>query len=340
MKNFDIKNVDVVKFLEELEIRNIEEQGDEVNFSCPFPGHRSGDQNPSAYMNADTTAFYCHGCKRKGNALTFLSDLFNFSYPASIRFLSDRFGSGFKMPSSTLQAEIDEFFVDAGKPEAEILNYPLQDKVLSDFHLKYSTEALEYLYNRGFKRATIESFQLGWDEHSQRITIPIFDEVGRLVGFKGRAISDENKPKYKVLGGSYYGFPRYHPGLVVYGVNMVEKDIKSCILVEGELNAVAMHQLGWPNTVAIGGSTFTQTQARKIISRFNAAMIYFDSDAAGYEATVKAIHLLDPHIKTYVAPEHDADPAELLETLQTHEAVNEVCRVTSEAVDTLKLMLN
>lgn len=315
MTTFDLKEIDVLEFLTELEIRNISEETEtEIRFSCPFPGHLTGDTNPSAYMNRESTAWFCHGCKRKGNALTFVSDLHNLSNPTALRFLRQRWGGEFKPPETTLEGEILEYFLQQGKPTAEPINYTLQDKVLSDFGI--NPMALGYMLKRGFTSDPLLKFEIGFDELSRRITIPIFDEVGQLVGFKGRAIDPDNLPKYKVLGGSKYGFPRYHTGMVVFGINYVPEAHKDAILVEGELNVVAMHQLGFFNAIALGGSTFTETHARKIIERFETITLLLDSDQAGVAGTLKAAEALEQFMTVKVAPEHDYDPADLLKQVK------------------------
>lgn len=340
MYNFKLESVDVNDLFKRLKIRNVEQATeDEIRFSCPFPGHASGDENPSAYMNAETTAYICHGCKRKGNAVTFLSDLFNLSSYESLRFLREVYGGSFRGPDGSLEDEINRHFMEFGKPDAEPINFVLQTSVLSDFYPDEIT-AMHYMDNRGFTQKSLREFQIGYDRISARISIPIFDELGRLVGFKGRAIDPEIKPKYKVLGGTAYGFPRYHVGLVVYGMDKVPEGNKGCIIVEGELNAVAMHQLGWKQTISPGGSTFTSIHARKIIDRFDHAVLFFDSDKAGNEATARAAELLIPHMKVDVLPEHEYDPADVLTKFTTlGEQRNYIHSLLSERSDMLTLMI-
>jgi DNA primase len=340
MYNFKLENVDVHEFLNRLKIRNIEDATEEeVKFSCPFPGHTSGDENPSAYMNVESTAWYCHGCKRKGNAISFLSDLYNLSNVQSTNMLKEIFGGTWKAPDTTLEDEINRHFLEFGKPAVEPINYSLQKVVLNDF---YSDEItmLDYMWERGFTNESLAKWEIKYDKISGRIAIPIFDEVGRLVGFKGRSIDPEDKPKYKVLGGSKYGFPRYHVGLVVYGMDKVSEDVRTCIIVEGELNAIAMHQMGFTNAIAAGGSTFTEVHASKIIDRFDSAVLFFDSDKAGWEATSRANELLSPHIPVRVVPDHDYDPADVLQTFAPKGQRLEIEGCLSGSCDMLSLMVD
>lgn len=76
-----LHRVDVIDMLERLEVENISHSShDELNFSCPFPGHSSGDSRPSAYMNDGSTqkdkatVWKCHGCGRAGNAIGFVAE--------------------------------------------------------------------------------------------------------------------------------------------------------------------------------------------------------------------------------------------------------------------------
>ena len=339
---FELKHVVVKEFLEELDIRNIsEETTEEIRFSCAFPGHKGGDENPSAYMNRETTAWICHGCKRKGNAVTFLSDLHGLSYNASLRFIRERFGGGFQAPKDTLESEIYNFFMTQERPAVEPINYVLQDSTLSDFCL--NPASYNYMQTRGFSQEILMQFQIGYDRISERVTIPIFDGVGRLVGFKGRSMDGETKPKYKVLGGSRYGFPRYHVGHIVFGLDKVGDG--EGILVEGELNVLAMHQLNFVNTVALGGSTFTETHKRQLIDNFSKLTLFLDDDNAGSTGTATAIKSLQPYMRLEVVPEHDFDAADTLKRVAEGEwtikqAQQTVLGLLSESSDTIELMID
>src|SRR5690606_4041266 len=89
MKN-DLHNVDVEEFLASLDIKNIKSDDREVKYSCPFPGHRFGDKNPSASMNKESTAFFCFGCGEKGNAITFLSYVKDVSKVQAAKWIAEK----------------------------------------------------------------------------------------------------------------------------------------------------------------------------------------------------------------------------------------------------------
>lgn len=324
IKDFDLEQVDVVDYLTRLEIRNVTDEGKEINFSCPFPGHAQGDSVPSAYMNEETTLWYCHGCHRKGNAITFLADLYNFSILTATDFIRQTYGGGFQDPEGSLLDEINRFYLQQEKPESKVVQtYDMS--VLDNYRVDWIGEltlaqaiAAEYLASRGFTVGTLNKFEVGYSALDNRVTIPVFDKLGRLVGIKGRAIDSDRQPKYKIFGdrkngNKYYGFQPYNPSLVVYGLDKVDPKEDHLYLVEGEFNVMAMHQLGYENTVALGGSNFTDVHSKLIRKKADEVTIFFDSDDAGSSATVKAAEALERFIQVWIMPDHKHDPAKMLE---------------------------
>lgn len=319
-------NVDPFKMLNELGMRNVTEELDEVKFSCPFPGHMRGDEEPSAYMNKNTTAWFCHGCKRKGNAITFLADYLNVSNAVSLYHLRQLFGGAFREPETTLLDEVNKYFLQQGKPVNPIAVPTVESWVLSDYKINWDLEYKEYMadrrcfpayiFERGFNPKALNEFMVGYDKKSNRVTIPVFDREGRLVGMKGRALLPDQKPKYLILGdrgeSKRYGFKPYNTSRVVFALDKVPDNINHLIIVEGELNAIAMHQLGYTNTVAVGGSNFTETHANQIKDVCEQVTLFMDSDKAGEAGTKAAMEVLSKHLLVYVMPEHDKDPADLL----------------------------
>src|ERR1044072_4900372 len=192
----DLSRVDVRDFLHALGIRNIMDGGEEIQYSCPFPVHGYGDQTPSAYMNTVSTAFYCHSCKAKGNAIHFLSMLEGISPLLAARHIRERYGDGFLEPGeSRFSSELENLLTSQ---QHEAVHH-------SEYKVEYQLEhldglALEYMRSRGFKDDTLEAWQIGYDKISDRIAIPVWDKDGMLIGFKGRAYQPEHKPKYLVLG--------------------------------------------------------------------------------------------------------------------------------------------
>lgn len=340
-RDLELSRVDVVDMLDALDVFNVQEQGDEVLFSCPFPGHSHGDEKPSAYMNRQTTAWFCHGCKRRGNAVTFVAEHENVSKLQATRFLREEYDSTFREPVDGSFAKEWDMHFKATPAEPEWTPEPLDESVVEatyiDWHevAKYRERedvelgALSYMFDRGFSPETLAEFEVGYDDISRRIVFPVRDEQGRLIGMKGRAIYPDQKPKYLVQGDrpgrrERYGYQPYNSAAVVYNLHRAgERD--RLVVVEGEFNVMAMHQMGHTNVVGLGGSAVTDRQMALVRWHCDEAVLFFDSwkeeldeigpwyvpDKAGNAATALAIQKLEPHIRVLVTPDHVGDPADM-----------------------------
>lgn len=301
MSGFDPSCIDVEHFLETLEVRNLGwATDDELRFSCPFPSHAGLDEKPSCYMNVNTTAFFCHGCKQRGNAIGFTEVILGITPLEAIRLLRQRYQPGAINPDERdMVAEIKNVL----KTKEELAVQPVLDEsVLEamsvdwkhvDFARRreqYVPEPLSYMFERGFDHQTLTNWDFGYDIHSDRPVFPVRDEHGQLIGFKGRAWQEGQFPKYFVLGDksgkpSKYGFPCYHTSQVVFGADRIFGDEDFIVICEGELNAIAVEMKTGHRAVAINGSHFSSFHADVIKRRANAAILFLDSDPAGESAT-------------------------------------------------------
>lgn len=320
----DFSRVDVVDFLEELGLRNVEDKGLEVFYSCPFPGHTHEDKTPSASMKQGTTVAYCFTCGWRGNALKFLADFEGVSPLLAARWIRQRFGDDFQEPEGSFLEEIDTIFAGTRKRE------DTTNGILDDFEafrrsvdwtfteqilLKDPSlvpEHLWYVLDRGFLPWVLDKFEIGWDAISQRIVIPYRDAKGRLLGFKGRAYLEGQLPRYWVLGGSEYGFESFNVSRALWGLHSVlqsdtYKVRQHAIVVEGELNALAMHQHGYDNAIGISGKRLSDAQVDLIKKHFSSATFILDE----YEDMVAAAEKLQPYMPVYIVADHNDDPADM-----------------------------
>lgn len=312
----DLSSVDVRDFLSALDIRNIIDSGDEIQFSCPFPGHSFGDEHPSAYMNTETTAFFCHGCKSKGNAIHFLAKLEGISPLLAARHIRERYGSEF-LDTQSFSLELDTVLVSNLAPSEDQDSHTYRE-------IQYSLErlpklSLEYLHGRGFCGAAISEWGLGYDPISDRIAIPVRDEEGTLIGFKGRAYRPEHKPRYLVLGDrpkrqKRYGFPTYEISEVVFGLDKFIQEAPTydhhLIIVEGELDVIALWQSGIKNSASCG-SNFSSTHRELITAWANSVTLFLDDDPAGNRASEKITKALSPYMPVRIVGPHEGDAASL-----------------------------
>lgn len=304
--------VDVVDMLTKLGIRNIGVMGDEAKFSCPFPGHSHGDSNPSACMNLKTGAWICFGCHERGSVVSFVSRIENISPMLANRFLKEAYGGGYVEPKyGSIRQELEERWAQR-RAEANPAMTKIPERFAAQAHAALPIEAQSYLEGRGFSALTIDSWQLGWDPFGDRVIIPARDEYHNLVGFKGRRL-DGREPKYLVIGGKRYGFEPYETSRILFGLNraLAKSGFENIIIVEGELDCIAMHQKGHHNTVAVGGSSFSDEQ-RDILRRYaQRVTVFMDSDKGGNDGAARIIRSLEMFMPVHVVGDHQGDPAEM-----------------------------
>ncbi len=316
---FDCSCIPVVDFLECLDVKHIAKATEnEVKFSCPYPAHVRGDTNPSAYMNIHTTAFLCQSCHAKGNAVIFTSDILGVSQIEAVRLLRQRYSpAGIDLESRSIVEEVKKI-LNKKKPEKRE-NKAIPKNVIDQYHVEWKQWQKElaepappwasYMFMRGFSATTLNVWGFGYCEERQRITLPVRDENGVVIGIKGRALNDR-KPKYLNMRGN--GHEPYLKNEVVFAI--WEAGLwghTDLIVVEGEFNAVMMHQYGFSNTVAINGSYFGQRQLRLLKERADSVTLFFDSDRAGWDATKLLTEALTPFMPVFVCPDHHGDPCEM-----------------------------
>jgi DNA primase len=345
MSGFDPSCIDVEDFLDVLEVRNVAAATeDEFVFSCPLPTHGGEDNRPSCYMNKNTTAFFCHGCHAKGNAVHFASKMLEVTYLEATRMLRERYSSAGLDPNSrSMTEEVTKILNHEEEPRTD--NIALPDDLLEEFAVDWEAAyeayeddnghpATDYMFDRGFEWLTLHEWGFGYDARSDRIVFPVRDSYGTLIGFKGRSY-DGRQPKYLILGDTVgkparYGFPCYQKSLVVFGLDeyvtyaelLEYGEPAEMIVCEGELNVVKLWQFGYRNAVAINGSYVSDFQLAMIKTWAETAILFFDSlkrdddnnlvaDEAGQSATSTIANLLCPHIRVRIAPDHEGDPASM-----------------------------
>ena len=314
--------IDVEDFLKDLGMNNVQDIGNDVRFSCPFPeGHNNADANPSSSMEKGTTRTYCFGCGNSWNAVSFLAQLENVSPIQAAIWIKERFGAGFVLPGQGSiadavrnQLQKEQKIKDDPPPvinEEEAIRRKIDWKSIKAW-MEYGGGEEDdydaprfYMLKRGFTPEILNEFDIGWDKISERICVPIRNEHGHLVGFKGRAYKKE--PRYLVLGGSEYGFEPYEVSKIVFALHNIDHREKTIIVTEGELNAIAMRQHGFNNTVGISGKTISEEQIKLIKSVAEKVVLIFDEK----DDAIRAARKLQRSIPTSIVKKHSKDPAEM-----------------------------
>ena len=290
---------------------------------CPF----HNDKNPSMYVSPRLGIFNCFVCHTGGNAVNFVMKHEQISYPEALRYLAKKYGINIvedtRSEDLTDEEKLKESLVAINKfAEQYFINQLLNTE-------EGQTIGLSYFKERGFTLQTIEKFKLGycpdgWDKFTQealkagyqlehlimtgltkksesgkvfdfyrgRVIFPIYDKLGKPVGFGGRILKkDEKIAKYFNSPES----PVYHKSNVLYGFYQAQRAIKSqdnVYLVEGYTDVLSMVQAGIENVVATSGTAFPDGQIRLLKSKTNNVTVLRDGDKAGINAALKDINIL------------------------------------------------
>ncbi len=288
---------------------------------CPF--HQ--EKTPSFAVHPVKQIFHCFGCGVGGDVFKFVMLIENASFPEALRRVAER--AGVKLRETDISAASDErtrerltlqkvneaaarFFAEqmSGTAEGRAARAYLADRGVSDqavsrFRLGYAPadgRALgRYLTSAGFEPETLEKSGLivrdgdggrSLDRFRRRIMFPIANESGKVVGFGGRALGDD-QPKYLNSPET----PIYSKGRVLYHLDQAAGAIRkadAAVLVEGYMDAIAVASAGVDNVVASCGTSLTEAQVRMLGRYTRRVTVNFDPDSAGVAATERSLDLL------------------------------------------------
>lgn len=297
-------NVDARDFLERLKVDNIRDAtANELQFSCPFDGHAHGDETPSAYMNngnrdkSKNTAFKCFSCGRSGNAITFYAEHEKCSRMEAINVLRDVYAPNWRAPQGGTIAKEFRARRRALEKARAVVDEPMTVLDWSQYEQfdvdwqegRHGDPALSYMYDRGFSAADLIEWRIGYDPRSDRITIPVCDPDGNLVGIKARTWKPkaQERIKYLNLGDKEgkrkrYGFMSYEKSRVVFGLHMWGEQ-KWFVFVEGEIDVISLWKMGIP-AICTGSAALSEEQAKIIRNYCDGVILFLDDDLAGINA--------------------------------------------------------
>lgn len=292
---------------------------------CPF----HDDKTPSFYVSPSKGLCKCFSCGKGGNAVHFIMEHEQMSYPEALKYLAKKYGIEIK----ERELSSEEKLMQSERESLFIVNNFARDyfqNILKN-HVDGRSIGMAYFRNRGFRDDIIEKFQLGYcteshdamaqeaikkgfkkeylvktglcyetDDHRLRdrfwgrVIFPVHTLSGKVVAFGGRVLSSATKG-VKV---KYVNSPEseiYHKSNELYGIYFAKQAIVKqdrCFLVEGYTDVISMHQSGVENVVASSGTALTPGQI-KLIHRFtNNITVLYDGDVAGIKASLRGIDML------------------------------------------------
>ncbi len=277
---------------------------------CPLHGERT----PSLSVSPEKGVYYCFGCQRSGDAITFVQEIDNLDFVGAVESLAGRYGIQLRYTSR-----------DEGATRAR--KRTLLDavgKAVAFYHDRLLTgsdagEARGYLRSRGFDGAIVRQYQIGWapddwdqlakrlklsaddladsglgfvnkagrqqDAFRGRVMFPISDERGDPVGFGGRILPGHEGSKYKntTTEASVYDKSRVLYGLHAHREGIVKAG--EAIICEGYTDVIGYASAEITRAVATCGTALTEEHV-KLLKRFSAdrLILSFDADAAGLAA--------------------------------------------------------
>ena len=284
---------------------------------CPF----HDEKTPSFSVNPERQIYHCFGCGKGGNVFSFLMEHENVTFVEAVRHIARRLNitipDTYRQHEAGSEAEslaqvtrfaarfFHERLLNAGR-DSIVRRYTerrgLSEETVKSFGLGFAPDSwndlLNAARNQGIDTALLVKAGLAktgeqrtYDAFRKRLIFPIQAPSGRVVGFGGRALSDEDQPKYLNSSES----PIYRKSQVLYGLYQARDALRQrgrVLVVEGYMDLLGLYEQGIHGAVALCGTALTREQARLLARYGQQAFLVYDSDQAGVRATWRAIEPL------------------------------------------------
>ena len=283
---------------------------------CPF--HH--EKTPSFSVNESRQSFHCFGCGKGGGAIRFVMEMDSLSFPDAVRKLAGQ--AGLQVPEDSMgdgqwrekRKRILELNIEAARFYRSMLSDPrgaavaayirekrrISPKFTKRFGLGAAPDAWDSLLlamrEKGYDKSDLIDAGLAvagkgggiYDKYRNRLMLPVIDVRGDVIGFTSR-VMDDSTPKYLNTPETAI----FKKRSILYGLNYAKSTKRSnFILVEGNIDVITLHQAGFDNTVATMGTALTEEHVR-LLGRYTKELVLcYDNDAAGEDATQRAIALL------------------------------------------------
>jgi DNA primase len=323
---------------------DLQQRGQDYWGNCPFHDERT----PSFKVNPRDKLYYCFGCEASGDVFRFVEEKEGLTFPEAVESLGERYGVELERENEDPRAEekrrrrarLWELLERTAKfyerylwesPKAEkarsyLAERGLGEEVLRRFGVGMAPspwdQVLTGSQRAGFKLEELLAAGLAqrgrqgghYDRFRNRITFPIRDQRGRVLGFGARALSPDAQPKYL---NSPEG-ELYRKSHTLYGIDRARGAIakaQRATVVEGYTDVLALHQAGVEEAVAIMGTAITPEQVSMLAGLTDLVVLALDADRAGADAMIRAQKVAGGRglaLRVAVMPEGE-DPADMLE---------------------------
>lgn len=240
------------------------------------------DKNPSLTVSDDKGFVFCHVCQEHNDAIGYVQK----KHGLNFREACERIAAQHNFQCVFNDEDNDAIQYRRAQQQIE---YERVEKVQAVFRanlVKYP-ESIKFLQTRRINPETSRSFEIGFDAGQRRITVPIHNHLGRLVGFTARAIEQDIKPKYKNTENNLI-FNKSDLVFNEYRASDYIRESDECIFVEGHFDVISMWQAGVKNVVALQGTASPSDAILQRLSRKTKRFtLCLDADAGGRIAVAK-----------------------------------------------------
>ncbi|UDQ97074.1 DNA primase [Lentisphaerota bacterium WC36G] len=320
--------VDIVEVINDY--APLKKKGHTFEACCPF----HTEKTPSFKVNPQNQMFYCFGCEAGGDVFKFVMDKENVDFPTAVHLLAERCNVIIpEKPSYNANNQNSNKWQQNQRNLRNRL-YELHEFAKNEYQKNLcnnpNNAVVQYVKNRNMSSEGIEMFSLGaslngfdiiqkankagftnnellqsgiaaegktgnlYDRFFNRLTFPIWNETGKVIGFSSRTVENDKK------GAKYVNSPEsmiFKKSNVLYALPLARKafnELGFAILCEGQIDVMAMHLANYKNAVAPQGTALTDEQCR-ILKRYTDTIYFmFDSDNAGQKAIRRGIEIALP----------------------------------------------
>jgi DNA primase len=322
MSRFSPESVDRVRQAADiLEIVNahtdLRQQGARWVGLCPFHDERT----PSFSVNPAEKLYYCFGCEAGGDVFRFVQEKEGIEFPEAVELLAERYGVELEREQEDPKAEAARrrrdrlrqllartasFYAsylweskEAAKARDYLQGRGLEEDVLRVFGVGYAPSAWDQVLTRGQRAGfSVDEMRAAglvqrgrsggvYDRFRERITFPVSDARGRVLGFGARAMRSEQGAKYV---NSAEG-ELYRKSETLYGIDRARGAIAKAgraVVVEGYTDVLALHQAGIEEAVGVMGTAITEDQVKMLSQQVDEVVLALDADRAGQDAMLRA----------------------------------------------------
>ncbi|MCD7928121.1 MAG: DNA primase, partial [Oscillospiraceae bacterium] len=317
---------------------SLKQKGSSLWGLCPF----HSEKTPSFSVSRDKQIYHCFGCGKGGDVLGFLMEIEHLNFVEAVQLLADKMGM--EVPEEEdgdrdrrrrreRTLELNKlaarfYYEQLSQPQgAAVAAYIAQRRISRKYALRFGLGAapdawdslLRAMGERGFQKAELLEAGLAvagknggvYDKFRNRLMLPVIDLRGNVIGFTSR-VMDGSAPKYLNTPETAL----FRKRSTLYGLNFAKSTKRDCLLlVEGNIDVITLHQAGFDNAVATMGTALTEEHIHLLTRYTRQLVLCYDNDAAGLDATQRAIGLLknsDLAVRVLQLPRRRTETGELV----------------------------